>query len=76
MACSPCEAVECDCDEDGNVIGINLQGFGLAGHIPAALKELSHLRRLKLGFNRLTGPIPPELGQLVGLELLVCADPY
>ena len=70
-------------DETGLVTRLDLSGNGLAGGIPynPALGGLSHLERLNLGWrwdassrmlfsNRLSGPIPPELGGLAKLQRL------
>ena len=67
---------------DGRVIEIDLDGNGLSGSIPGALRDIASLERLDLGpqppdtpsgqplFNMLTGPIPPELGSLTNLVFL------
>lgn len=55
---------------NGRVIGLNLDGNGLAGVIPPELGHLTELRALNLGGNSLVGPIPAELGNLIGLESL------
>ncbi len=71
-------------DETGRVTRLDLSGNGLAGGIPPALGQLSHLERLNLGWrwdsssrmlfsNRLSGPIPPELGSLANLRRLYLA---
>ncbi|MCY4648651.1 MAG: Ig-like domain-containing protein [Gammaproteobacteria bacterium] len=61
-----------DTDSTGRVVGLDLEGNNLIGHIPPELGDLEHLRRLDLAGNRLNGEIPPELanlGQLEDLEL-------
>ncbi|CAN0574203.1 unnamed protein product, partial [Laminaria digitata] len=40
------------------------------GSIPKELGGLSKLEELSLGHNELTGPIPPELGNLAALTYL------
>ena len=60
-----------DAAPNGQVKGLNLEGNGLTGQIPAALGNLSGLETLHLGSNNLTGAIPAELGSLAHLELLV-----
>ncbi len=55
---------------DGRVATLALPENELAGTLPAALGNLTRLRRLDLGGNRLAGSIPVELGELVALEEL------
>ncbi len=55
---------------DGRVTEIALPENNLAGTLPAALGNLTHLRRLDLGGNRFGGPLPAELGDLAALEEL------
>ncbi len=55
-------------DDDGRVIGLNLNGNLLNGEIPPELGQLSSLTWLTLNGNRLSGEIPPELGELAHLR--------
>ena len=57
-------------DAAGRVTALALPENELAGTLPAALRNLTRLRRLDLGGNRLGGSIPVELGDLIGLEEL------
>ncbi len=57
-------------DAAGRVTGLALPENELAGTLPAALGNLTRLRRLDLGGNRLAGSVPAELGNLVDLEEL------
>ena len=50
------------------VDGLGLRGRGLDGSVPAELGELSALRSLHLGVNRLTGRFPGEIGKLTNLH--------
>ncbi len=50
------------------VDGLGLRGAGLDGSVPAELGELSGLRSLHLGVNRLTGEFPGEIGKLTNLH--------
>ena len=75
-----------DTDSNGRVVGVDLRENSLAGPISAELGNLSSLLWLFLNndahtcvggcratsptANRLTGEIPPELGQLTNLERL------
>lgn len=52
-----------------------LHGNNLIGIIPKELGMLKHLRVLDLGMNQITGPIPPEFGNLTSLvKMLVTFD--
>jgi leucine-rich repeat protein SHOC2 len=55
--------------ENGRVVELVLQGFGLSGAVPAEVGRLSALRELNLGGNWLTS-LPAEIGQLTSLERL------
>ena len=57
-------------DPDGRVAGLSLPENNLAGTLPAALENLTRLRRLALGGNRFSGSIPAGLGNLVDLREL------
>jgi hypothetical protein len=47
---------------DVNVIRINLAGNNLVGNLPTTLNQLSALQLFDVGFNQLTGAIPPLTG--------------
>ena len=57
-------------DDDGRVTNLRLNDNALAGALPSALGDLTHLRWLDLGGNQLSGPIPPALGDLTNLQVL------
>ena len=59
-------------DAAGRVLFIRLHGNGLAGRIPASISQLTKLRELGLSGNNL-GEIPPELGDLPDLRVLILA---
>ena len=44
-----------------------LHGNNLIGAIPKEIGMLKYLKVLDLGQNQLSGPIPPELGNLTNL---------
>jgi leucine-rich repeat protein SHOC2 len=53
--------------ENGRVVKLSLDDFGLTGAVPAEVCRLSALRELHLSHNRLTS-VPAEIGQLTSLE--------
>ena len=55
-------------DEEGRVIGLNLDGNFLSGELVPELGQLSNLVWLMLNGNRLGGEIPHELGELTHLR--------
>ncbi|MDE2764499.1 MAG: hypothetical protein OXK74_17230 [Gemmatimonadota bacterium] len=61
-------------DSEGRVTGLNLNGNGLTGSIPAVTGSLKALDTLDLGRNALSGSIPPELGNLTRLVYLNLHD--
>ena len=56
-------------DAQGRVDELRLSANGLTGTIGAELGVLTHLTGLYLNNNELTGPIPPELENLVNLQV-------
>ena len=58
--------------ENGRVVKLELEEFGLTGAVPAEIGRLSALRELDLGDNQLTS-LPAEIGQLTSLEELYLA---
>lgn len=63
-------------DDEGRVIGLNLDYNGLAGAIPETLGQLNSLETLILGDNYFPRPIPETLGQLDNLKYLDLGDNY
>ena len=55
--------------ENGRVVELSLYGFGLTGAVPAEIGQLTLLRVLQLGDNKLTS-LPAEIGQLTSLMVL------
>ena len=55
--------------ENGRVVQLDLQEFGLTGAVPAEIGQLTSLERLYLNNNRLTS-VPAEIWQLTSLEKL------
>ena len=53
--------------DNGRVVVLKLQEFGLTGAVPAEVGRLSALRVLLLGGNELTS-VPAEIGQLASLK--------
>jgi len=59
--------------ENGRVVELVLDEFGLTGAVPTDVGRLSALRELGLRFNQLTS-MPAEIGQLTALEVLNLHD--
>ena len=55
--------------ENGRVVKLVLQEFGLTGAVPAEIGQLTSLKRLYLYDNQLTS-LPAEIGQLTSLREL------
>jgi hypothetical protein len=53
--------------EDGRVVELDLEEFGLTGAVPAEIGQLTLLTWLELGNNQLTS-LPAEIGQLTALK--------
>ena len=53
--------------ENGRVVKLKLENFGLTGAVPADIGQLTSLTKLNLNRNQLTS-VPAELGQLTSLE--------
>jgi Leucine-rich repeat (LRR) protein/PKD repeat protein len=83
--CDPCTWYGIECDGDGRVSCIDMDGIAdcgisadngnnLTGTLPPEIGELTHLLRLELNGNSLDGAIPPELGNLTNLTRLYLSD--
>ena len=77
---SPCGWYGVTC-ENGRVVGLNLSGEEITGHIPAEIGNLTALRDMDLSASTgliprppLTGKIPAEFANLVNLETLNVVD--
>ena len=70
---SPAEHWEGVTLENGRVVELCLDGFGLSGGMPAEVGRLSALKDLDLQHNQLTS-LPAEIGQLTSLEVLDLHD--
>ena len=55
--------------ENGRVVELELEDFGLSGAVPAEIGQLTLLRVLNLNDNKLTS-LPAEIGQLTLLKVL------
>ena len=56
--------------QDGRVVELDLDEFGLTGAVPAEIGQLTSLDRLDLRENELTS-VPAEIGQLTSLQTLI-----
>jgi len=65
-----CEWYGLDCNNDYDVIEIDMHDNNLQGSIPSDLGLLNNLEYLRLSYNSLTGSIPSELGLLFNLYWL------
>ncbi len=68
--CEPCAWLGIACDQQGNVIGIDLANNKLSGGIPGSISELESLMTLSLSGNNLSDTLPWELFDLVALSYL------
>ena len=60
--------------ENGRVVKLDLEQFGLTGAVPTEVGQLASLEVLDLGGNQLTS-LPAEIGQLTSLtELNLCGN--
>ena len=59
--------------ENGRVVELMLDAFGLSGGVSAEVGQLTSLKVLTLSCNRLTS-VPAEIGQLTSLERLGLSD--
>ncbi|URD74910.1 Leucine rich repeat N-terminal domain [Musa troglodytarum] len=72
---SPCRWYGITCDASGRVVELTLQYVDLLGGVPANLSALaSSLSKLVLSGTNLSGPIPPQLGELPRLVHLDLSD--
>jgi len=69
--CDVCAYSGITCDENGQIIEIDLDGNNLTGVIPPEIGEFSNLTGLNLAGNALSGSIPSNIGQLTSLTGLV-----
>ena len=51
--------------------GIDYQNGGLTGPIPANIGNMTALKQIQLGYNKLTGSIPSSIGSLPSLQYLL-----
>ena len=68
--CTPCTWYGVTCDNQDNIIGIDLYNNNLLGAVPSELGELTKLRTLKLMNNDLSGTFPDIWADLDVLEFV------
>ncbi|KAE8716111.1 Detected protein of confused Function [Hibiscus syriacus] len=67
----PCSGVTCSVVGDYRVVtDLEVHAVLIAGPFPVAVTNLLDLTRLDLHNNKLTGPIPPQIGRLKRLRIL------
>ena len=59
--------------ENGRVVELELEEFGLTGAVPAEIGRSECAEELNLGYNQLTS-LPAEIGQLTSLRELNLDD--
>ncbi|XP_020234645.1 leucine-rich repeat protein 2 [Cajanus cajan] len=64
---TPCTWFHVTCDDNNNVVRLDLGLFNLSGTLAPQLGQLPHLKYLELFGNKLSGNIPQELGNLKSL---------
>ena len=68
---SECSWAGVQCNAEGTTVtGLDLSENGLAGALPASLKNLTNLQSLQLALNQISGALPRELGTLSKLVIL------
>jgi hypothetical protein len=68
--CTPCTWYGITCDNQENVIGIDLYNNNLNGTVPATMEDLTKLRSIKLLVNNLTGSFPDIWTNMSNLEFI------
>ena len=58
------------CDDEGNVVEMQLSGRALKGDLPASFTAFTKLEKLYLGSNQITGPLPYTIWTSPHLETL------
>lgn len=70
-SCLPCQWYGITCDNQDNIIGIDLYNNNLNGTVPTSLAQLTKLRMLKLMNNNLSGTFPDIWN---GLDMMEFVD--
>lgn len=68
--CDPCSWFGVTCDNQKNIIGINLYNNNLVGTVPSSFEDLTKLRVLKLMNNSLSGTFPDIWSDMSDMEFL------
>ena len=68
--CTPCSWYGISCDNQENIIGIDLYNNNLSGTVPATMEDLTKLRTIKLLANNLSGTFPDIWANMSDLEFI------
>lgn len=68
--CTPCNWFGVTCDNQENIIGIDLTNNNLNGTVPSSMGDLTKLRTLKLLVNNLSGTFPDIWANMEDLEFI------
>jgi hypothetical protein len=68
--CDICQWYGVTCNNNGEVIGLNLSDNNLSGSLNNSIDTFTNLLNLDLSYNNLSGPLPEDIGNLSTLKTL------